>query len=349
MAALSIIADALTGAADCGIAFAEAGLPTFVALTERAALPASARVVAIDTDSRWLPPNVARDKVEVATRRALAGGAPSLYKKIDSTLRGNVAVEIAAVARIAAESLSRPPLAILAPAFPATGRTTRDGRVLVDGTPLEETDIWTQANMTGPADVPGMLAAAGSQGGFGEPCDGASGHGDLAQALDQWAGDGTDAVVCDAEDDDDLRRIAVAGAHLSVPVLWAGSAGLAHHLPAVLDLGPAEAPPVAASGRSRPVLCAVGSLSALARQQLWTLAAVPGVACLTLAPEMLLRGKASADWLTSAESAAALLADGRDLVVTIGGESEAVRAQRASTWQRRWAGSSPIWPAVLPG
>ncbi|WP_256347791.1 four-carbon acid sugar kinase family protein, partial [Pseudomonas gingeri] len=52
-------------------------------------------------------------------------------------------------------------LAIVAPAFPATGRTLRDGRVLVNGVPLENTDTWQLENTGRPADVDGMLVAAG--------------------------------------------------------------------------------------------------------------------------------------------------------------------------------------------
>ncbi len=36
----------------------------------------------------------------------------------------------------------RPAFAICAPANPAMGRVTRDGRVLVHGQPLEQTETW---------------------------------------------------------------------------------------------------------------------------------------------------------------------------------------------------------------
>ena len=60
-----------------------------------------------------------------------------LYKKIDSTLRGNVAAELEA----AREALGVKRPIIVAPAFPAQGRIVQDGRVLVDGRPLRGGDL----------------------------------------------------------------------------------------------------------------------------------------------------------------------------------------------------------------
>ena len=74
-----------------------------------------------------------------------------LYKKIDSTLRGNFAVEIAAARRSCDGLLAHggadnarvpaPPLAIVVPAFPATRCPTHGGRMLLQGTPLEESGV----------------------------------------------------------------------------------------------------------------------------------------------------------------------------------------------------------------
>jgi uncharacterized protein YgbK (DUF1537 family) len=57
-----------------------------------------------------------------------------VYKKIDSTLRGNPAAELGAVMHALGEKR-----AVVAPAFPAQGRMVRCGRVWVNGLPLEET------------------------------------------------------------------------------------------------------------------------------------------------------------------------------------------------------------------
>src|SRR5438105_863485 len=85
-----IIADDLTGAADCGIAFTVAGIRTFVATKFPATAPA--RVLALDTDTRALSASDA----EAAVRKAAGIEARAVYKKIDSTLRGNIGAEVAA-------------------------------------------------------------------------------------------------------------------------------------------------------------------------------------------------------------------------------------------------------------
>ena len=77
-----------------------------------------------------------------------------MYKKIDSTLRGNWAAEVAALQPLAG-------VAIVAPSFPATGRTLHEARVLVHGEPLENTDTWKLENAGRPANVQAMLEEAG--------------------------------------------------------------------------------------------------------------------------------------------------------------------------------------------
>ncbi|MEM3786155.1 MAG: four-carbon acid sugar kinase family protein, partial [Nitrososphaeria archaeon] len=64
-----------------------------------------------------------------------------VYKKVDSTLRGHIGVEIAAAMR----GLSRS-LAILAPAFPQNGRVVRGGRLYVNGLPVDQTDFANDPN-----------------------------------------------------------------------------------------------------------------------------------------------------------------------------------------------------------
>ena len=91
-----------------------------------------APVLAIDMGTRGLAEDDAKARVlqALSSRRARAAGI--LYKKIDSTLRGNVAAELAA-ARVALGP--RRPI-LVAPAFPAQGRTVKNGCVFVDGKPL---------------------------------------------------------------------------------------------------------------------------------------------------------------------------------------------------------------------
>jgi len=129
MPGIALIADDLTGAMDSGLQFGKRGLPTLVAMSPER-LP-DAEVLVVDTDTREARATEAYRRVgEVA--RALAGRR--LYKKVDSTMRGNVGYECRALL----EAL-RPRAIVVAPAFPQGGRTTRDGIQRVDGKPLELT------------------------------------------------------------------------------------------------------------------------------------------------------------------------------------------------------------------
>ena len=141
-----IQADDLTGAADTAVGFAAAGLRTLVVPWREAALaaPPEAAVLAFDTASRDLDPGTAADRAG-AVARWFAHHCDErawMYKKLDSTLRGNAAAELSAIERELA-----PSRVVVAPAFPALGRTTVDGRQRWDG---EAVDV---AALLGPSDV----------------------------------------------------------------------------------------------------------------------------------------------------------------------------------------------------
>jgi len=298
MPELTIIADDLTGAADCGIAFALAGLPTFVAFG-KGPPPGDAQVLALDTDSRAASAEEASRRVHAAAKDAWGRGARTLYKKIDSTLRGHVGEEVAA-AVAAGKEAGRRPLVIAAPAFPALGRTTSGGRVFVDGVPLERTEVWRKSGMTGPADIASQLRACGLR------VVGA----DLEAVRSETLPRGAEAIVCDADREEDLRHVAEAGARLDAAVVWVGSGGLARHLPAALRLRPATTAARRFAPREGPVLALVGSRSSVAREQARELCAQRGTACIELAPDALFSERDVPEARNALEA-------GRDLVLII--------------------------------
>ena len=318
MLEVAVIADDLTGAADCGIAFAAAGLSTFVAFGDAPA-PPEAQVVALDTDSRREPEAEAVRRARAAAERALAAGARALYRKIDSTLRGHVGPELAATLAVVSGAGRGRGIALLAPAFPGTGRTTRGGVVLVKGVPLEDTEIWRDARMSVPADPAAMLRLSGLRAEVLPLAQVRAGADALARALESRAAGGVDALVCDAETEEDLGALASAGARLARPVVWTGSAGLARHLPAALRLRPDGS----RGARPRPpatgaVVVVVGSRSSVAREQARVLAAEPGVARVVLEPNALLAGESGPSW--PAEGLERALARGDDVLAVIGEE-----------------------------
>lgn len=97
--------------------------------------PRGARVWVIDTESRHVPPTAAARRVRKAVRALKDWGATFFYKKIDSTLRGPVGAELRAFLK--ATGPGRP--AVVVPAHPRLGRTTRRGVHYVHGVPLRRT------------------------------------------------------------------------------------------------------------------------------------------------------------------------------------------------------------------
>jgi len=315
MTDVTVIADDLTGAADCGIAFALAGVPTFVSIGNAPA-PDSAQIVSVDVDTRRLTQAEAAQRAGEAARDAYRRGTGGLYKKIDSTLRGHVAAELQATLQAAVELAGgERPIVLFAPAFPGTGRTTRGGGVFVNGVSLEESEVWRKSGMTGPAEPVSMLKAAGLTA-ESVGLDTVRSRGTaLASAFSDLAERAVQVAVCDAEQEEDLRRIAEAGAQLRRPVIWVGSGGLARHLPAALGLRPRPGSTVRTRLPSGPVLALIGSRSTVAREQAQLLGAEEGVTTFVLDIDDLLGGARRERWNKRGAEVRRALAAGQDVVL----------------------------------
>jgi uncharacterized protein YgbK (DUF1537 family) len=333
---LLIVADDLTGAADCAAGCVQAGLRTLVLLDAEA----DARgydVVAVDADSRHLPPERAADVHRALLLGLSAIRPPLVYKKIDSTLRGPFVAELRATRPLAGTP-------ILAPAFPATGRTVVGGQVLIGGVPLERTEVWRNERRTGPSPLPAMLR----EGGFDPvviPLAQVRGDLDtLRAAFAARAAEPDRAVVCDAETEDDLARIALGSAVLAGCCQWVGSGGLVRHLPAVHGLAGTAAGSSRWEGPARgPVLTVAGSVSTVSQRQCEDLVEAGALAWQRLDPDVLREGSDSPRWTEVQRSVAELLSGGEDLVVTIGdktrdlGEGRMLAASLARLLAPAWA------------
>lgn len=311
---VAIIADDLTGAADCSEAFMLAGHRPLVLLEAgdgTLAAESSCDVVALSTNSRDGSEASAARAVSAAVKE-LAVAAPGIwFKKVDSTLRGHLGLEMRAVIELLA-----PELAIVCPAFPAAGRTLRDGRMYVHGEPLEETGLWRVGGRGGgAAQLPAMLAVAGvSASAVTDVRDGG-----LTVRLGS-APRGA-VLVADADTDADLDAIVAAGLECGRDVLWVGSAGLAGALASRLPAPECE--PAGSEGfgcgvvgDSGPVLVVAGSTSELARRQVAALERSCGIATTLVRVADLLADDA-AGRRAAADAVGAALAAGRDAALAI--------------------------------
>ncbi|MDR5759983.1 four-carbon acid sugar kinase family protein [Caballeronia sp. LZ035] len=314
MNSLLIVADDLSGAADCAIAFAAAGRRTVVSLDANAPHQ-DAAVIAADTDTRRLAPAEAAQRVAAAWQALRAPGR-RLYKKIDSTLRGNWTAEVAALARLAGP-------AIVSPAFPATGRAVRDGRVIVRGVPLEETETWQLEHAGQNPELRAMLDKVGLRVAHVSLEAFRAAPQDVAAMVISAAAsaDGVDAIVVDAETSEDLASLARVTAALDASFFWVGSGGLARELAALPNLFTTEADPRAArpfDGTQGPILALVGSLSAISERQCALLGADAGVREMIVPPAVLRDGARHPEWQAWHERIGRTVRDREDAIVRIG-------------------------------
>ncbi|WP_095192349.1 four-carbon acid sugar kinase family protein [Pseudomonas sp. Irchel 3A7] len=307
-----IIADDLSGAADCAIGFASVGLQTVVTLDALNDQP-DAQVIAADTDTRRLSPEQAAERT-VAAFKALRKPGQRLYKKIDSTLRGNWAAEVAALQPLAG-------LAIVAPAFPATGRTLRGGRVFVNGQPLETTDTWKLENADRPADVEAMLVATGLS---TAKLDLYTLRGDpdaLAHYFAELARSNTQAVIVDAQTEDDLLTLARLTATLDQALFWIGSGGLAREIAQLPDFFHTSNQRIESTDSEKnpaSTLVMVGSLSGVCERQCTVLKTQAGLSELIVPPAVLRQGSQHPDWATWQARIGEQLEGWSDLLLRIG-------------------------------
>jgi len=125
----AVVADDLTGSLDTGLQFRKKGLITFVPL--RKSSRPNGQVLVLNTDSRNLPGEFAYRRVYKACQSLKAR---AIYKKIDSTMRGNIGWEVLAI--LEAQKI---PKAIIVPTIPVLGRTVERGILRIHGVPLLRT------------------------------------------------------------------------------------------------------------------------------------------------------------------------------------------------------------------
>ena len=263
MPQLLIVADDLTGAADTGACFAARGLTTVIPLAVGA--PVDADVVVLSTETRDSSGEDAASAVgkAVAGQMAVQGAMRPrwVYKKIDSALRGNPREELLAVMAASGE-----PRALVAPAFPAQGRTTVGGRQFVDGLPLAESPMGGERSTS---DIAAVFASDGVPTRFlGLPAIHDQPD-ELAAILEAEA---AGIVIADAATEDDLLALARATRRTSLRLLC-GTAGFARALVHALPLRPASTPHPRRRPVAHPILIVAGSQNEATRRQIDRLAA----------------------------------------------------------------------------
>jgi D-threonate/D-erythronate kinase len=130
---MAVIADDLTGVCDTGAQFASAGLRTIASVHWEHESEEIPQVLLVNTQSRSMGREEA-SRTLAQTVRGLKPFEPKwFFKKIDTALRGNIAIEVFSMM----EALRRD-LALYVASIPGAGRTTVGGCQYFKGVPIKD-------------------------------------------------------------------------------------------------------------------------------------------------------------------------------------------------------------------
>ncbi|MFA7658349.1 MAG: four-carbon acid sugar kinase family protein [Candidatus Gastranaerophilaceae bacterium] len=231
---IGIIADDLTGANDAALQFHLRGSNTQILLDYEAYLQniKNAQTWAISTETRNVPSDAAYNKVKAATKIFINKlNLEFFYKKIDSTLRGNIAVETLAMLEVLNWDA-----AIIIPAFPSEGRITVGGYHLLKGVPVERTEIARDVHSPiFESHVPTLLRSQLSEDkknlvGLIELSTVMNGAGPILFKINELIAQGKKLIIADSVSITDIEQVILAVNKSDYNILPAGSSACAQVL-----------------------------------------------------------------------------------------------------------------------
>lgn len=243
-----IVADDLTGACDSALQFRNRGMPALVHINTNADIETEG-VHAFSTETRALAGSEAESRISELAHR-LNGRPRTVFKKIDSLLRGRPGLEISR-----ALQAFHCDVAVITPAFPELGRRVLQGRLHVEGDAS-----WMPVHVRSIFEEQGL-----------EEC-----HHITPDVLAEALAAGHQYISIDCATAEDLHTIAREASLSERRVLWVGSAGLASALAEILAAGNKQSSPRSISARG-PVVFVIGSEHPIAAGQMRELIAAQDV------------------------------------------------------------------------
>ncbi len=240
MAKFLMIADDFTGAGDAGVQMSKNGIEARIAFNTEEIDPNQSYV--IDSESRNIPAQEAYRKVKKIYQDMEQYQFDYYYKKIDSTIRGNIKAEL-----MAAREVLKPDLTVFNPGNPDSNRTVVDGILMMNGVRICETEIMRDPLCLVQEDNLKTLLETE----MGEPVQ----YFTLAQIRSRkFELDGSKLITFDVLENEDMDAVVRYILSQNKKVLWVGSAGMANALFSALC-------------PRYPVLSFVGSISDTSRNQ----------------------------------------------------------------------------------
>ncbi|WP_059173447.1 four-carbon acid sugar kinase family protein [Bacillus sp. FJAT-27445] len=309
-----LIADDLTGACDSGVQFTQKGLKSVVSLDGTIPTGMQSEVIIFDTNSRALPKDEAYQSVDRIAEQIESVPYTLLYKKIDSTLRGNIGSEVDALMdRLQLD------IAVIAPAFPELGRTTEKGIHYLNGVPVNDTEIANDPKTpVKEANIIKLLSSQSKRDAALFPTGVfAEGPGAVEAVINEFVAENKLLLVFDAASSDDLREVVRNLKDLPFRVAWVGSAGLAEALSSGGRQSMALSTMLESSGKG-PIFVVCGSRSGVAKRQVEHILDFSNTVSVLLVPEALLdEGSRIAEIARCRSELQAFLSKGKDVVLHV--------------------------------
>jgi D-threonate/D-erythronate kinase len=312
-AKLLIVADDLTGAGDTGVQFSKRGLKTII-ITGNDHIKSTLKncdVLVVNTDSRPDPQEVAYNKAHEVGKIAKAENIKYFYKKIDSTMRGNIGAEISGLMDSLGISHT-----FMVPALPSYGRTTVNGKVLVNGIPVSDTGFARDPrNPVNESYIPGIISRQTDKStALITLEDVRSGREAFVQKLRSVMAAGARIIIIDAGKNEDIDLIASVIAEIRETILFSGCSGLAEYLSKYLDFNKEK--------KSSVVIA--GSVSEVTRKQIEFAADKMRVSLVDIETFKIFTGKKEEERKRVLELARKACLRGEDLIIRSAPNDEAI-------------------------
>ncbi|MBM7554481.1 uncharacterized protein YgbK (DUF1537 family) [Thalassobacillus pellis] len=238
----------------------------------------------IDTDSRALSKEEAYKLTKEAAMFLKQNKYQYIYKKMDSTLRGYIGIELQAI-----KEVFNPLFLVVAPAYPAYGRTAEAGVHKLNGTFVSETEFAqdpkhpvkeSRIDSIIERETKEKTAVISIESYKNNPIL-------LNEKLESLKQEGVHYLICDARNQEDLKEITKTISDFTDEVIWAGSAGLAEVLPEIFRFF-VEKEVTTELPISAKILTVCGSLSPTTQDQVKYTLKQPGISSVKIETERIL-------------------------------------------------------------
>lgn len=295
MPLIGAVADDLTGATTTGVLLARSKARTAVFFNEKAAEDAEHAkeldAILISSNSRALPANEAYEKVKSATQALMRMGVRYFSKRIDTTLRGGVGVEIDAMMDCIREEV----VAVVVPAMPQSRRILVGGFSVIDGVALIRTPVAQDVRTPVKENyVPRLLAnQTRRKVGLITLDTVLKGSESIKEQLINNRSEGNEVIVVDGITLEDVEEIAKACVELRWNVLAVDPGAFTSKLAYYRELIQKEEPNVpegTGEELNKSVLIAAGSATPVTKKQMEKLCEDPNVVRISVEPVPLING-----------------------------------------------------------